>query len=76
VEGCLERIGEDDLDAIVLKINTRPRKTLRYRTPAATLAERPHGGEQRRVPGCAVPPPLTPGVKDVGPTTCDLGFIA
>ena len=27
------------LDAIALRLNTRPRKTLGYRTPAATLAE-------------------------------------
>ena len=28
-----------DLDLIALKLNTRPRKTLAYSTPAATLAE-------------------------------------
>src|SRR5918911_195957 len=28
-----------DLDLIALKLNTRPRKTLRYSTPAATLAQ-------------------------------------
>ena len=27
------------LDAIALRLNTRPRKTLGYRTPAVTLAE-------------------------------------
>ncbi len=27
------------LDRIALRLNTRPRKTLGYRTPAATLAE-------------------------------------
>ena len=31
--------SQHDLDAIALKLNTRPRKTLAYRTPAATLAQ-------------------------------------
>jgi IS30 family transposase len=31
--------SQHDLDAIALKLNTRPRKTLAYRTPADTLAE-------------------------------------
>lgn len=30
--------GQHDLDAIALKLNSRPRKTLGYRTPADTLA--------------------------------------
>ena len=30
---------QDDLGLIALKLNTRPRKTLGHRTPAATLAE-------------------------------------
>jgi IS30 family transposase len=31
--------SQHDLDAIALKLNSRPRKTLAYRTPADTLAE-------------------------------------
>jgi len=31
--------GQRDLDAIALKLNSRPRKTLSYRTPADTLAK-------------------------------------
>jgi IS30 family transposase len=31
--------SQHDLDAIALKLNSRPRKTLAYRTPAATLAQ-------------------------------------
>ncbi len=31
--------GQHDLDAIALKLNSRPRKSLGYSTPAATLAQ-------------------------------------
>ena len=31
--------SQDNLDAIALRLNTRPRKTLGFRTPGATLAE-------------------------------------
>jgi len=31
--------SQQDLDAVALRLNTRPRKTLGYRTPAVTLAE-------------------------------------
>ena len=35
----LSTFGQAQLDAIALRLNTRPRLTLGYRTPAATLAE-------------------------------------
>lgn len=35
----LSTYGQAQLDAIALRLNTRPRLTLGYRTPAATLAE-------------------------------------
>jgi IS30 family transposase len=31
--------SQDNLDAIALKLNTRPRRTLGYKTPGATLAQ-------------------------------------
>ena len=31
--------SQEDLDAIALRLNTRPRKALDYRTPADTLAD-------------------------------------
>jgi IS30 family transposase len=35
----LQRHGRDDLDAVALALNTRPRKTLGWRTPAEALDE-------------------------------------
>jgi IS30 family transposase len=35
----LSAYSQQDLDAIALKLNSRPRKTLAYSSPAATLAE-------------------------------------
>ncbi len=35
----LSQHSQHDLNEIALKLNSRPRKTLGYRTPAATLAE-------------------------------------
>lgn len=34
----LSRYSQSDLDAVALKLNTRPRKTLGFKTPADTLA--------------------------------------
>ena len=38
-EADLSGYNQHDLDAIALKLNSRPRKTLAYRTPADTLAQ-------------------------------------
>jgi len=35
----LSKFSQRQLDAIALRLNTRPRKTLGYRTPADILAE-------------------------------------
>ena len=35
----LSKLTQHELDAIAAKLNTRPRRTLGYRTPAATLEE-------------------------------------
>ena len=35
----LSGLNQDDLDAVAFSLNTRPRKTLGYRTPADTLNE-------------------------------------
>jgi IS30 family transposase len=35
----LSAYSQDDLDAVALQLNTRPRKTLGFMTPAAKLAE-------------------------------------
>lgn len=35
----LSLCSQDDLDAVALRLNTRPRKTLGFRTPGATLAQ-------------------------------------
>jgi len=35
----MRQLTQADLDAVALKLNTRPRKTLRYRTPATVLEQ-------------------------------------
>ncbi len=37
-KSALSQHSQSELDLIALKLNTRPRKTLSYRTPADTLA--------------------------------------
>ena len=38
VESVRKWVRQADIDDIALRLNTRPRKTLNYNTPAATLA--------------------------------------
>jgi len=45
----LARHCRADLDAVVLALNTRPRKTLRWKTPAETLDELLHSAGQGSV---------------------------
>ena len=40
VESVRKWVRQADIDDIALRLNTRPRKTLNYNTPAATLALR------------------------------------
>jgi IS30 family transposase len=45
----LSRHPRDDLDAVAFALNTRPRKTLGWKTPAETLDELLHSGHQAGV---------------------------
>ena len=45
----LARHSRDDLDAVALALNTRPRKTLRWRTPAEALDEHLRSAQQDSV---------------------------
>ena len=38
VESVRKWVRQADIDDVALRLNTRPRKTLNYNTPAATLA--------------------------------------
>jgi IS30 family transposase len=44
----LSRQGPDELDAVALALNGRPRKTLRWRTPAEVLGELLHSSPPQR----------------------------
>lgn len=44
----LHRHCREDLDAVALALNSRPRKTLGWRTPAETLDEHLHSIQKRR----------------------------
>ena len=45
----LHRHSRNDLDAVAAALNSRPRKTLGYKTPAETLNEHPHSLTQSSV---------------------------
>ena len=45
----LSRHNADDLEAVALALNTRPRKTIGWRTPAEALDELLHSGQQGSV---------------------------
>ena len=45
----LARHTRGDLDAVALALNTRPRKTLNWRTPAEALDELLHSAQQHSV---------------------------
>ena len=45
----LSRHSRDDLDAVALALNTRPRKTLNWRTPAEALDELLQSAQQDSV---------------------------
>ena len=45
----LARHTRGDLDAVALALNTRPRKTLKWRTPAEALDELLHSAQQHSV---------------------------
>ena len=45
----LARHSREDLDAVALALNTRPRKTLKWRTPAEALDELLHSAQQDSV---------------------------
>jgi IS30 family transposase len=45
----LSRHSRDDLDAVALALNTRPRKTLRWKTPAEALDQLLHSDQQDSV---------------------------
>jgi IS30 family transposase len=45
----LSRHSRDDLDAVARALNSRPRKTLGWKTPAEALDDRLHSTKQRRV---------------------------
>jgi IS30 family transposase len=45
----LSRHGRDELDAVAAALNSRPRKTLRWRTPAEALDELLRSAQQGNV---------------------------
>ncbi|WP_156178925.1 hypothetical protein [Saccharothrix sp. ST-888] len=65
----MEHLTQDDLDKISLKLNTRPRKTLDFGSPADRLE-----ALLRRRVECTIMPPTgtsNPPTLHANPVTCD-----
>ena len=68
----LHRHSRNDLDAVAAALNSRPRKTLSYKTPAEALNEHLHSLQQ----GSVCNDPLNPGNTRLGPPPSCAGHMA